>query len=114
MIKEVKINNFRGIDFQHHILDGKNYNLYGENETFKTTFLEAILWALNGKLLDGSSRITNILPRNKELDTLVSVEVILQNNTRIKREWQQKYSVNRETGDRYLGNATQELFIDEV
>lgn len=113
-IKRVTINNFRGITHFTHLLNGENYNIVGENETYKTTKLQAIVWALNGKLLDGTSNIENLTPYSMPEDTETSVEIEFESGTTVKRTWQRKYVTNRESGERSLGVPTQTLYIDEV
>lgn len=113
-IKRVTINNFRGITNFTHLFNGENYNIVGANETYKTTKLQAIVWALNGKLLEGTSNIENLTPYSMPEDTETSVEVEFESGTTVKRTWQRKYVTNRESGERSLGVATQTLYIDEV
>lgn len=113
-IKSFVISNFRGIGYRHEILNGENLDIVGKNETYKTTVLEALVWCLNSKLLDNTSRIENIVPREMPKDTLVSVEIEFMSSTKVKREYQQKYATNRESGERYLTNPIQTLYIDDV
>lgn len=113
-IKSVIVSNFRGIDYQHEVLNGENFNILGKNETYKTTFLEAITWALNGKYLDNTSKIDNMTPYNKPLDTETSVEIEFDNGFKVCRTWKRSYATSRETGERYLKDPEQAIYIDEV
>ncbi|MFA5719480.1 MAG: hypothetical protein WC939_00310 [Acholeplasmataceae bacterium] len=113
-IKRVEISNFRGIKEFTHILNGEHYNILDVNETYKTTKLQAIVWCLNGKLLDNTTNIDNITPYDMPEDTETSVEVEFESGTVVKRTWQRKFVTSRDTGERSLGKPTQTLYIDEV
>lgn len=113
-IKRVTINNFRGVTNFTHLFNGENLNIVGANETYKTTKLQAIVWALNGKLLEGTTNIENLTPYSMPEDTETSVEIEFESGTVVKRTWQRKYVTSRESGERSLGVPTQTLYIDEV
>jgi len=113
-INRVEIVNFRGIKYWTEILSNENYNILGVNETYKTTKLQAIVWALNGKLIDNTSNIENVTPYDMEPDTETSVEIEFESGRIIKRTWQRKYKTNRDSGERSLDVPTQTIYIDNV
>lgn len=112
-IISVKYNNFRIIDEEELWINGSHKEIKGINGTGKTTHLEGIIFALSGNLLDGSS-LTNLIPRDKEPDTLVSVEVKFESGVRVRREYQQKVKVDGTTGEKIIGSSTQTIFVDDV
>ena len=62
-IKTLKIENFKGIKSLHVDFDGKSVNVYGTNETGKTTIIDAFTWCLFGKDSLGQSNFA-IKPRD--------------------------------------------------
>lgn len=54
-LKKIMIRNWKKIDSLEIVLDGKNANIYGYNETGKTTVYDAFLWLLFGKDSQGQT-----------------------------------------------------------
>ena len=57
-IKEMKLNNFRGIKALEINFDGKNAAIFGANGTGKTTVANAFCWLLTGKSVTGEKNFS--------------------------------------------------------
>lgn len=68
---KVELTNYRNIDYACYEFDG-NSKIVGENRIGKTNTLEAIVWLLTDKLLNGSNDVQGIKPIN---DTRKEVRV---------------------------------------
>ena len=70
-LKKLELTNYRNISHAYYEFDG-NSKIVGENRIGKTNTLEAIVWLLTDKLLNGSSDIASIKPLD---DTKAEVRV---------------------------------------
>ena len=109
-IERVTYKNYRLLEDKTLVLNGDSHIVSGINGIGKTTHLEGIIFALTGKFLDNTSP-TDLVPRDKDEDTIVSVEVEFTSGMVIKREYKQNVEVNGETGEKiYQWNNNYNLY----
>lgn len=119
-IKTLKIENFKGIKSLHVDFDGKSVNVYGTNETGKTTIIDAFTWCLFGKDSLGSSSFA-LKPRDEfgnerlGLEPTVEVTLLIDGSEKsFKKTWAEIYKKTRGQADsEYSGNESK-CYIDEV
>ncbi len=119
-LKNLIIENFKGIKSLHVDFDGKSVNVYGTNETGKTTIIDAFTWCLFGKDSLGQSNFA-IKPRdengNERLGLEPMVEVVLDVDgveRKFKKIWAEVYKKSRGSADaEYSGNESK-CYVDDV
>lgn len=112
-LKNLIIENFKGIKSLHVDFDGKSVNVYGTNETGKTTIIDAFTWCLFGKDSLGQSNFA-IKPRDENgnerlgLEPTVEVELIIDGAEKtFKKVWAEIYKRSRGQADsEYSGNES--------
>jgi len=92
----MKLHNMELINFRNYIkkdfkFDGKCATIDGSNGTGKSSIKEAVLYALYGRDLNGSTRLLDNLIRNGEKQATVSVDFEEYKVTRVKN--QSKYII---------------------
>lgn len=111
-LKELKIVNYRNINFQILHFDG-NSKIVGDNRIGKTNTLEALYWLLTDKLLNGSKDIEQIKPLS---DTKSKVEVsaifqIDEKNISIGKEYAEEWVKTRGTEELvFKGHSTTYIY----
>ena len=119
-LKNLIIENFKGIKSLHVDFGGKSVNVYGTNETGKTTIIDAFTWCLFGKDSLGQSNFA-IKPRdengNERLGLEPMVEVVLDVDgveRKFKKIWAEVYKKSRGSADaEYSGNESK-CYVDDV
>ena len=119
-LKNLIIENFKGIKSLHVDFDGKSVNVYGTNETGKTPIIDAFTWCLFGKDSLGQSNFA-IKPRdengNERLGLEPMVEVVLDVDgveRKFKKIWAEVYKKSRGSADaEYSGNESK-CYVDDV
>jgi DNA repair protein SbcC/Rad50 len=121
-IKKIKIENFKKVKQFELELENANVNIYGDNETGKTTLADAFTWCLFGKnsqwLSDTNFKIRP-LDKNGEpihyVDIIVGLTLIVDNKELVlKRVLKEKYKKSRNSNDvEFAGNET-EFFVNDV
>lgn len=118
---KLKLENFKGIKELVVDFGGENYNVFGDNETGKTTLVDAFMWLLFDKNADGNKAfsIKPIDPETKEEihNLTTEVEVILSVNDSemsLRKEYKEKWTKKRgETELEFTGHTT-DHFVDET
>ncbi|MHA1757369.1 MAG: AAA family ATPase [Promethearchaeota archaeon] len=119
-LKQLKIRNFKGIKALDINFDGhKEYNIFGANETGKTTIIDAWTWLLFGK--DSQNRTDfSIKPiENGEYkhNIIVEVEGLIKYNEvelKLKRELHEKWIKKRgEVESTFMGHEIK-YYINDV
>lgn len=105
-IKELTIENFKGVKHLQIALNGKNALIKGCNGSGKSTIADAISWCLFGK---SSGNLTDFGIRpvngNKEEDSIV--RIVTDNDTIIKRSLHEKWQKAKGTNEvKYKGTET--------
>lgn len=78
ILKKIILQNYRNIDYKEIIVNDNGLILQGVNGIGKTNVIEAIYYALSGKLFNGSSQsdVQDVTPRNKEQHVQTSVKLV--------------------------------------
>lgn len=119
-IKNLKINNFKGIKDLSIDLGGKDVFIYGDNATGKTTIFDAFTWLLFDK--DSSqSKDFNIKPLNSDGEANGGIESIVEGVLEIdgkevilKKVYYEKWTKQRGSAERVFSGNTTDYYIDEV
>lgn len=111
-IKNLVIENFKGIRNLTVDFDGKSVNVYGTNETGKTTIIDAFTWCLFGKDSLGSSNFA-LKPRDEfgnerlGLEPTVEVTLLIDGSEKsFKKTWAEIYKKKRGHEGEYSGNES--------
>jgi len=111
-LKNLIIENFKGIKSLHVDFDGKSVNVYGTNETGKTTIIDAFTWCLFGKDSLGSSNFA-LKPRDEfgnerlGLEPTVEVTLLIDGSEKsFKKTWAEIYKKKRGHEGEYSGNES--------
>ena len=120
ILKSLVIQDFKGIRNLEVDFEGKSVNIYGTNETGKTTIIDAFTWCLFGKDSLGQSNFA-IKPRdengNERLGLEPMVEVVLDVDgveRKFKKIWAEVYKKSRGSADaEYSGNESK-CYVDDV
>ena len=112
-VNRIKLENFKGIEQFEIKTNGCNVDIIGQNGTGKTTIFDAYIWAITGKLSDGSA-VEDSIKRFGENGTtpedggvVHSVEVEFDcgiNQLTIRREYVEKY-----VKEKFAGHTTNYL-----
>ena len=109
-ITNVEIRNFRNI--KSASFDLKNRcAVEGHNALGKTNILEAICFALTNYLLDGSSDLKSIKPKD-EMNAKVSVKLTFSNERTFEKVYYENWVKTRGTEEIKLVGHTTEYYID--
>ena len=74
---KLELTNYRNIEHDVLVFDGKNSKIVGENRIGKTNTLEAIYFLFSNYLLDGSSDLTQLKPLD-DTKKVVSVKGVFE------------------------------------
>ena len=99
-LKSLELTNYRNIKHASYDFDGDS-KIVGDNRIGKTNTLEAIVWLLTGKLLNGSSDIAAIKPM-EDTKSEVRVEGAFQvgdNTILLRKEYGEEWTKTRGTSD---------------
>jgi len=119
-LKKLRLKNFKGVKtFETYFETGDNY-IYGDNETGKTTLVDAFYWLSFNKDSSGKSdfQLKPVDSEGKEinnLDTEVEAEII-HNDTRIvlMKRFREKWTKKRGSATKEFTGHETKYFIDEV
>ena len=99
-LKSLELTNYRNIKHASYDFDGDS-KIVGDNRIGKTNTLEAIVWLLTGKLLNGSSDIAAIKPM-EDTKSEVRVEGAFQvgdNTILLRKEYGEEWTKTRGTSE---------------
>lgn len=112
-IQKLKINNFKRIQSFEVIFNGRDYNIYGKNESGKTTILDAFTWCLFEKDSLGATKfswkpLTKDGKERHNLETSVEVTLSVDGQEKVlKRTIQEVYTKKRGEADlTFTGHET--------
>ncbi len=113
-LTKVHIQNFKNL--KNFILDIKgqmNFEFLAKNAFGKTSIADAIFWVLTGKLLNGSSDIMSIKPKDNS-SALVSVELLFDTGTSIMKTYEENWVKTRGTKEKHLEGHTTSCFVNGI
>lgn len=118
-IISLQIENFKGISRREILFGGRNYNIYGDNATGKTSVYDALTWLLFGKSSDGRTNF-NIKPLGREgqvrshdaRTTVVGVFDIGGDAYEFKKVYYEKWTQKRGNPEASYDGNTTEYYID--
>lgn len=120
-IESLKIRNFKGLKNETFEFNGKSVNVFGTNETGKTTLVDSFKWCLFEKdsLGNASFSIKPIDPITKQeihnLETSVEVKLNVDNEVKIlKRTYEEVYRKVRGSGEETFSGHTSNFYVDNV
>ena len=111
----LELTNFRNIEHQKLVFDG-NSKIIGENRIGKTNTLEAIVWLLTDKLLNGNTEISAIKPiddTSKKVTVEAEFDVDGKKHT-IKKVYGENWIKRRNTDELYLDGHFCEYHYDGI
>ena len=117
----LKMLNFKGIENKEINFNNQSVNIYGTNETGKTTIVDAFFWCLFGKVSLGNSNFP-IKPidkiSKKEVHNLLTVVETTLNidgiNYSFKRTFEEVYKTSRGKIEHEFSGHTSNYYINEV
>jgi len=114
-IKQIEYSNFKGIKQFTLNADGRNLNIYGDNETGKTTLFDGFIWLLFDKDSLNQSAF-EIKPIGQHgLTTTVSAVIDLDGrSTELKKEFYEKWVKERGASEKVFSGHTTDYYIDGV
>ena len=111
-LKSLVIQDFKGIRNLEVDFEGKSVNIYGTNETGKTTIIDAFTWCLFGKDSLGSSNFA-LKPRDEfgnerlGLEPTVEVTLLIDGSEKsFRKTWAEIYKKKRGHEGEYSGNES--------
>lgn len=119
-IKEMKLQNFKGIRELEIDFGGTDTNISGRNATGKTSIVDAFTWLFFDKDSSGSAKldVKTKLPNGEFLHNLEhSVEAVLMidgTETSFKKLLKEKYTKQRGSADAVFTGHTTDYFVDDV
>jgi DNA repair exonuclease SbcCD ATPase subunit len=116
-IKRLIIQNFKGIKNFTFEPNGKNVNVFGMNETGKTTMVDACLWLLFGKDSEDKKDFA-IKPLDENNNPIPGLEVMVEcefmDGLTLKKTYYEKWVKQKGSADRVFSGNTTDYFIDGV
>ena len=121
-ILKIKIENFKKVKQFELELNGDNVNILGDNETGKTTLVDAFTWCLFGKnsqwLSDTNFKIRP-LDKNGEpihhVEIMVELTLLVDNKQiELKRVLKEVYKKSRETLETFLAGNETDFYVNQV
>jgi ferredoxin-like protein FixX len=121
-IKKIKIENFKKVKQFELELENANVNIYGDNETGKTTLADAFTWCLFGKnsqwLSDTNFKIRPLAANGEPIHHVeIMVELTLlvdDQKLELKRVLKEVYKKSRETLETSLAGNETEFYVNQV
>ncbi len=118
-LKELTLENFKGIKEFKLTLDGKNATIRGDNGTGKSTLFDGFLWLLFGKDSQGQANFEiKTLDGNgviHGLDHSVEAHLLIDDKPLVLRKtYKEKWTKKRGSANAVLTGHTIDHFIDEV
>lgn len=118
-ILRLTIVNFQGIEELEIDAGGDCLDIYGDNETGKTTIASAFSWLLFGKNSLGQTDFSlkpleNGKPRHNLVTKVEGVFDIGDTTVVLRKEWYEKWTQRRKTGDLELTRHTTDHYINDV
>lgn len=116
----LNLNNFQGIKLEEMIFDGRSANIFGDNETGKTTVANAYFWLLFDKAITG---VKNFTPKTRVGDDDAHyLEHSVEGQFRteegriitFKKVFHEIYKTKRGTGVETFDGHTTDYFVDGV
>jgi len=118
-LKELNIKNFKGVK-SFNLKASGDVDIFGDNETGKTTLFDAVTWLLFGKdSLNSANFDIKTLNENGEAvhgleHTVEGVFALNGNDTSLKKTYQEKWVKRRGSATREFTGHTVDHFIDGV
>lgn len=121
-LNSLKIQNFKGIKELSIKAEGRDLNIYGSNNTGKTTIIDAVTWLLFDKnSQDRADTSFTLKPQDEEgqdinhLTTLVEAEFLLDDQpTKIKKTREEKWVKRHGETERVFDGHTKSYWFNEV
>lgn len=121
-ILKIKIENFKKVKQFVLELNGNNVNIQGDNETGKTTLVDAFTWCLFGKNSQWLSDTNfKIRPLDKNGEPIHHVEIMVEltllvddQKLELKRVLKEVYKKHRETLETSLAGNETEFYVNQV
>ena len=117
----LKILNFKGIENKEINFNNQSVNIYGTNETGKTTIVDAFFWCLFGKDSLGNTNFqikpVDKITKRETHNLLTSVEVGLTIDgieQTFKRSYEEVYKTTRGKAEQEFAGHTSNYYINEV
>ncbi len=114
--KQMTLRNFKGE--AHRVIEfGKRTQIYGDNETGKTTIADAYSWVLFGKDSKGDTDfdIKTLDGNNEPIHKLEhEVEFILSNDTKLRKVYRETWRKKRGEYEERLTGHTTSYFVNDV
>jgi len=116
-IKKLEIENFKGIKNFIFEPNGNNAEVWGKNETGKTTLQDSFLWLLFGK--DSSDKKDfDIKPLDENHKPIPGLEVLVEcefmDGTTLKRTYYEKWVKHKGSAEKVFEGHSTDYFIDGV
>ena len=111
-ITNVEIKNFRNIKSASFDLNNR-CAIEGQNALGKTNILEAICFALTNYLLDGSSDLKSIKPKD-DMSAKVSVKLTFSNDKTFEKVYYETWTKTRGTDEVKLTGHTTEYYVNDA
>ncbi len=113
------IKDFKGIENLEINFNGKNFNVYGENGTGKTTIYDAWLWLWSGKDNDNQTKFPIKPIKNEKVihNLLTSVEANIdfdENEYLFKKEFSEVWTLPRKCPTKKLTSHKTNYYINNV
>ena len=113
---QLELTNYRNIEHEVYVFNGKNAKIVGENRIGKTNTLEAIYFLLTNYLLDGSSDLTQLKPLN-DTKKVVSVKGTFDVDGRtltLEKRYAEEWVKTRGTNDLVLKGHYETYIFNDI
>ncbi|MDZ7658031.1 ATP-binding protein [Fodinibius sp.] len=115
-LQKLILKNFKGIRDYTFEADGRSMNVFGRNETGKTTLFDAMTWLLTGKdSRDRSADSFGIKTRDKNGDVIHNIEHEVEgvfDEITLKRCYQEKWTRKRGASQETFSGHTTDYWVD--
>lgn len=113
---QLELTNYRNIEHEVYVFNGKNAKIIGENRIGKTNTLEAIYFLLTNYLLDGSSDLTQLKPLD-DTKKVVSVKGTFDvegKTITLEKHYAEDWVKTRGTNDLVLKGHYEEYLVNDI
>lgn len=113
---ELELTNYRNIEHEVYVFNGKNAKIVGENRIGKTNTLEAIYFLLTNYLLDGSSDLNALKPL-ADTQRVVAVKGTFQVGDKeitLEKKYEENWVKTRGTNDKVLKGHTETYIFNGI
>ena len=121
---KLELTNYRNIEHDVLVFNGKNSKIVGENRIGKTNTLEAIYFLFSNYLLDGSSDLTQLKPLD-DTKKVVSVKGVFEiydtltpqvppKRITLEKRYAENWVTKRGTTDRVLDGHSETYYVNDI